>query len=280
MRKQLLNFSFFAVCMAFSVSVNAQVSYDADTHVITFPGGSYEFVSVKGGSMKIGVTPEMEFEEGGDTLVVDVNMSDYYIGKLEVSQEFWTAVMGENVRFQGNYMNSRPDFPNLPAHSISWNEAVAFTQKLSQITGANISLPSEAQWEYAARGGQNSKGYKYSGSDDIDEVAWYINNTASGLLKGTSIPSRKNPLIREGGKKKANELGLYDMSGNLQEWCLDAHGPLMPTANTDYEKYKGRIIRGGSIAIHTQRCNVCKRAYVDNLDGRFFDLGIRLVINP
>ncbi len=280
MRKQLLNYCTIAACMLLPISVSAQINYNADSKVITFPGGSYEFVSVKGGEMMIGVTPEMELEEGGDTTVVAVNLPDYYIGKFEVSQEFWNAVMGQDGRFIGNYMDSRPEFPNLPAHSISWNEACSFAKKLSEITGVNISLPSEAQWEYAARGGQKSRGYKYSGGDDIDKVAWYIMNTASGIFRGTGIPSNKNPLIREGGKKEANELGIYDMSGNLQEWCLDANGTLSPTANTDYTTYKGRICRGGSIAFHTQRCNLSERVQIENIDGRFADVGIRLVINP
>jgi len=160
------------------------------------------------------VEPEMVLVEGGaftmgeDKEAHKVTLSSFYIGKYEVTQALWKAIMGNNPsHFKGN---------NLPVETVSWDDVQEFIKKLNAKTGKQYRLPTEAEWEYAARGGNKSKGYKYSGSNNPDEVAWY--NTSFDTT--TPIDHRKihtHPI----GTKKPNELGIYDMSGNVMEWCND-----------------------------------------------------------
>jgi formylglycine-generating enzyme required for sulfatase activity len=164
--------------------------------------------------------------------------------------------MGSNSsRFKGN---------DLPVENISWNDVQVFIKKLNALTGKNYRLPTEAEWEFAARGGKESKGYKYSGSNNIDEVAWYRTNSDN-----TTHPV---------GTKKPNELGIYDMSGNVWEWCNDWYSdyseasqinPTGPTSGT------WRIIRGGVMNMAAQYSRITYRAGVPpNSIGGF---GFRLV---
>ena len=139
---------------------------------------------------------------GDESPVHSVTLSSYYMGETEVTQALWKAVMGNNPsRFKGD---------NLPVENVSWNDCQEFIRKLKQKTGKNFRLPTEAEWEYAARGGKKSNGYKYSGSNNIGSVAWYDDNSSNQIhaVKG----------------KRLNELGLYDMSGNVWEWCSDWYG--------------------------------------------------------
>lgn len=128
-----------------------------------------------------------------------VTLSSYSIGKYEVTQKLWEAVMGSNPSvFKGE---------NLPVENVSWNDVQEFLRKLNEMTGKQYRLPTEAEWEFAARGGNLSKGYKYSGSDNPDMVAWHSGNS----------DWKTQPV----GTKAPNELGIYDMSGNVEEWCED-----------------------------------------------------------
>jgi formylglycine-generating enzyme required for sulfatase activity len=155
-----------------------------------------EMVFVKGGTFAMGCTAE----QGSDCRPNEypphnVTVSDFYIGKYVVTQELWKAVMSINPStFRGD---------NLPVESVSWNDAQEFISKLNSITGLNYRLPTEAEWEYAARGGEESRGYRYSGSNNIDDVAWW---------------ARSGGKTRPVGLKQPNELGIYDMSGNVGEW--------------------------------------------------------------
>lgn len=156
----------------------------------------FTMVKVDGGTFMMGL-------EGIFTPVHQVTLSDYYIGETEVTQALWQTVMGSNP-------SSNKSDVNLPVENMTWDACQTFATKLSQLTGQNFHLPSEAQWEFAARGGNKSMGYTYAGSNNLNEVAWYEANSGN-----------KTHIV---GTKKANELGLYDMSGNVFEWIQDYYG--------------------------------------------------------
>lgn len=194
-----------------------------------------------------------------------VTLSDFLISRYEVTQEQWECVMGRNPSFdKGN---------NKPVTNVSWNDCQTYIQELVRITGIPFQLPTEAQWEFAARGGKKSKGYKYAGSNNLDDVAWYSGNSSN--------------TIHEVGQKKPNELGLYDMSGNVWEWCLDYHGKYNAKSKKDPsgpESGKDRIARGGAYCENATVGNegfsnfwVFSRGAFDPTPGS--NIGLRLVIN-
>jgi formylglycine-generating enzyme required for sulfatase activity len=175
--------------------------------------------------------------------VHSVTLSDYYMGKFEVTQAQWRAVMGNNP---SHFKNCN----TCPVEKVSWNDIQQFLKKLRQLTGRNFTLPTEAQWEYAARGGKKSKGYKYAGSNSIGNVAWYDSNSSS----------KTHPV----GRKSPNELGLYDMSGNVWEWCSDWYGDAY-YKNSPSRNPKGpssganRVLRGGGWYGAPAYCRVANR---------------------
>ena len=156
-----------------------------------------------------------------------VTLSSYYICTTEVTQELWTAVMGSNPSY---FVGT-----NLPVERVTWNDCQYFLDKLNAISGRQFRLPTEAEWEYAARGGDKSLGYKYAGSNDVASVAWYKSNSCDRTCPVAS--------------KEPNELGLYDMSGNVWEWCQDFFGSY---SNEPEENPQGpitgynKVLRGGS----------------------------------
>ena len=194
-------------------------------------GIHFRMIKVEGGLFDMGSEAEDAYSD--EKPVHPVKLSDYCIGQFPVTQALWEAVMGNNPSFfRGK---------NRPVESVSWEECRAFCSKLSEITGKKYALPTEAQWEYAARGGKYNSGYQYAGSNFIEEVAWYIENSHN----------ETKPV----GLKYPNELGIYDLSGNVYEWCSDWY------EGTYYEKLKRkgtvedpkgpesgvyRVIRGGS----------------------------------
>ena len=155
-----------------------------------------------------------------------------------------------------------------PVEKVSWDNVQEFIAKLNELTGKKYALPTEAQWEYAARGGEKSKGYKYSGSNDLDEVAWYDSNSNNAT----------NPV----GMKAPNELGIYDMTGNVWEWCQDWYDEYSSDAQIDpvgSEDGSYRVFRGGSWFNDARRCRVSFRSETEP-DNRYFYLGFRLVLLP
>ena len=219
-----------------------------------------EMVYFAGGTFMRGATSEQGSDAQDDEYPVhEVQLSGYYIGKYEVTQALWESVMGTNPsRFKG---------PDLPVENVSWNDVQEFIRKLNTLTGKSYRLPTEAEWEYAARGGNKSQGYKYSGSNDVGSVAWYYNNSG-----GTTHPV---------GTKAANELGIHDMSGNVWEWCQDWNGEysIEPQTNPKGPYYgSNRVLRGGSWYDIAWRCRVSYRNSSSSDSGTDF-IGFRLALS-
>jgi len=238
----------------------------------TTHGLNMKMVYVEGGEFLMGATGEQGSDAGSDEYPVRrVRLDSYYIAECEVTQGQWEKVMGTSIRQQA-YSDARLHGvgKDYPMYCVSWEEAQAFCLELSRITGRTYCLPTEAQWEYAARGGVKSGNdkTKYSGSYSVDAVAWYASNSGSiaHIVK----------------TKKPNELGLYDMSGNVWEWCSDWYGSY--NANelnnpTGASSGSYRVLRGGSWADYASSCRVSDRNY-SSPDYRSDNYGFRVVVLP
>ena len=235
-------------------------------NTLTIPvknGINIEMVKVEAGSFDMGATPEMRSlqypydDEKPDHRVTLTK--NYYIGKYEVTQALWQVVMGNNPsRFKGD---------DLPVERVSWKRCQDFISKLNSLTGKRFRLPTEAEWEYAARGGNKSRGYRYSGSNTLDDVAWYGDNSGSKT--------------HAGGTKQPNELGIYDMSGNVSEWCQDWRGSYSSSPQTNPTGAVSgayRVDRGGSWLYSAWFSRSSSRGgrTPGGCDG---DLGLRLVLS-
>ena len=214
-------------------------------------------VYVSGGTFTMGATSEQGSDaEPDEKPTHSVTLSSYYICKYEVTQALWRAVMGSNPsNFKGD---------NLPVENVSWNDCQTFINRLNSYTGRNFRLPTEAEWEFAARGGNYSRHYKYSGSNDIGNVAWNYGNRTHSV-----------------GTKQANELGLYDMSGNVWEWCSDWYGSYSSYSQsnpTGPNSGSYRVLRGGGWFYYARFCRSTLR-YDFTPDFRRHDLGLRLVLS-
>lgn len=214
-------------------------------------------VFVKGGNFQMGSKEGKSDEQPVHT----VKLHDFYIGKHEVTQSLWEQVMG-------NIQDMKSDCAGCPVYDVSWTTIQSFLSRLNQLTGRLYRLPTEAEWEYVAAGGNESNGYKYSGSNNLDEVAWYEPN--AGM--------KTHPV----GLKKPNELGIYDMSGNVWEICSDWYqksfykkSPVENPVCTDQSSY--RVSRGGSWRSPEQRCQVRARNK-DIRDHHIGNGGFRLVM--
>lgn len=188
-------------------------------------GVSFDMVYVNGGTFMMGANIN-DYSGTTPKPCHQVTLSNYYIGKTEVTQNLWNVVMGKNPSKFNGY--------NMPVGNVSWNDCQKFINKLNSLTGETFSLPTEAQWEYAARGGNKSCGYKYSGSNNIGDVAWYYDNC--GHEPHTV------------GTKHPNELGLYDMIGNVSEWCSDWFDSYSASSQNDPTGAPfgtSRVCRGG-----------------------------------
>ena len=208
----------------------------------TANGVSFNMVYVEGGTFQMGSNDG----ESDERPVHSVTLSDYYIGQTEVTQELWQAVMGSNPSYSG-FVGAKN-----PVNGVTWNDCQEFILKLNRLTGGSFRLPTEAEWEYAARGGNKSRGYKYSGSDYLGSVAWYESNCVGKV----------HPV----GSKSANELGLYDMSGNVWEWCSDWYGSYSSSPETNptgASSGSERVFRGGSFYYGESYCRSAYRGSND-----------------
>ena len=217
-------------------------------------------VFVKGGSFLMG-SPDNDFNAyGNEKPQHQVTVGDFHIARFPVTQKQWVEVMGDNPSYFKNC-------EDCPVENVSWNDVQDFIRKLNaRYPGHNYRLPTEAEWEYAARGGQLSRGYRYAGSDDPDKVAWY----------GDNSDIKTHPV----GAKAKNELELYDMSGNVWEWCQDAWHDNYQGAPADGSAWaafgdRGRVYRGGSWLYDYDCCRVAVRNF--NLPTyRSLNVGFRL----
>ena len=223
-------------------------------------GISIEMVKVEAGTFMMGATPEMEKPNSDEKPLHQVTLiNDYYMGKYKVTQALWEAVMGSNPSyFKGD---------NLPVEKVSWNDCQEFISKLNSLTGRKFRLPTEAEWEYAARGGKKRRGYQYSGSSNITDVAWYDGNSGS----------KTHPV----GTKQANELGIYDMSGNVYEWCSDWYGSYSSSSQTNptgADSGSSRVIRGGCWDGFARFCRLSYRGRIPPYICSYY-LGLRLALS-
>ncbi len=234
---------------------------DESVTTFTVNGVSFKMVAVEGGTFTMGATAEQGSDAGNAELPThQVTLSSYSIGQTEVTQELWQAVMGSNPsHYKGNLKR--------PVEEVSWEDCQIFLTKLKEMTGQNFRLPTEAEWEFAARGGNKSQTYKYAGSNNIDEVAWYADNSSA-----TTHPV---------ASKTPNELGLFDMSGNVLEWCQDVYYFYSSEAQTNPTGPSlediGKVVRGGDYFNNATFCRVSFRLS-GNKSTSFKNLGLRLAL--
>ena len=236
----------------------------------TVLGINMKMIWVEGGDFLMGCTNQRDCETDEQN-VRRVTVDGFYIGMLEVTQSQWEKVVGTSIyqqKTKANYSNTYGVGPDYPMYFVSWDEAMEFCRLLSNKTGRTYTLPTEAQWEYAARGGNKNEDAKYAGSNMIDAVAWYTDNSGGS----THIV----------GSKRANALGIYDMSGNVREWCKDWYGNLYigNDTNNPSGELSGicRVNRGGAWYCSAFYSRVTDRNY-DSPDNRY-GLGFRVVCLP
>lgn len=237
------------------------ISFSEDQTYFTVNDIPFEMVYVEGGNFKMGALDTIS-AEADEFPIHTAHVPNFMIGKYPVTQKQWMSIMDNNPSYYKG--------DDLPVEGVSWFDAQEFTRKLSLLTGKEFDLPTEAEWEYAARGGNKSKGYKYSGGNDPNEIGWFKDNSE----KGTHIVGKKTP----------NELGIYDMSGNVWEWCWDYYGEdyyancfdsISPIGPQGLQKSNWRVFRGGSIQLPQNFMRVSNRDSFEP-NGRDHDIGFRL----
>ena len=230
---------------------------------IDVKGVVFNMLPVEGSQFVMGATPEQHgVAYENESPAHSVKIDNFYLGETVVTQTLWNAVMGEEETVSSE----------LPVTGKSWNDCQTFIRKLNELTGSRFRLPTEAEWEFAARGGSMTRGYKYAGSNNLDEVAWYEQNS------GRQVHPVK--------QKRANELGFYDMSGNVWEWCSDRYGdyeiddereavlnPKGPTSGSS------RVVRGAGNTYYAQSCRVSCRLSVEPAGGNYENIGFRLALD-
>ena len=243
----------------------------SEDKTFTVGGVTFKMIYVEGGTFTMGATSEQGADANKDEKPAhQVTLSGYYIGETVVTQALWKVVIGKQKILGMIETDNNPSSfkgGDKPVERVSWKDCHTFISKLNSLTGKNFRMPTEAEWEYAARGGKKSRGYKYSGSDNIDDVAWYDGNSGN----------ETHPVKT----KHANELGLYDMSGNVWEWCGDWNGSYSSVAQTNPIGPNGnyfRVRRGGSWVSYAKDC---RSSYRNNFtpDKCNSRLGFRLCLS-
>ncbi len=252
----------FTIIVALTCAISLWVNPNTQNRLLVgneVAEDEYGLVLVKGGTFTMGCTTEQGSDcDGSEKPSHLVTLNDFSIGKHEVTQAQWRAVMGNNP---SNFKNC----DQCPVEQVSWEDIQLFLTQLNAKTGKKYRLPTEAEWEFAARGGNQSNGYKYAGSNVLSEVAWFNDNLG-----------RTHPV----GGKKANELGLYDMSGNVWEWCQDWKEVYPSTTQIDPTGAASgsyRVGRGGSWGSGAGRCRVSYRGF-NAPQLRYLILGFRLAL--
>ncbi|MDD6901694.1 MAG: formylglycine-generating enzyme family protein [bacterium] len=244
-------------------------SYTDDGIMFSIGNVRFEMVRVEGGTFSMGATAEQGSDADSDEKPThQVTLSSYSIGKTEVTQALWQAVMGKSVSqiASENGWNTYGVGSNYPMYYISYEDCQTFIRKLNALTGKNFRLPTEAEWEFAARGGNNSCVYKYSGSNTLSNVAWYDDNSSN----------KTHPVAT----KASNELGIYDMTGNVWEWCSDWYGSYSSSSQynpTGSNTGSYRVYRGGSWSYDAGYCRVSLR-FNNSPTNRSSGLGLRLAL--
>lgn len=257
------NVLFFALMLSSIMLVSAHVKKNRDgndekkNYVENVRGIKMKMIYVKGGTFIMGNTSD----EGGhsnERPATEIYLDSYYIGAFEVTQKQWNIIM------KGEDIADKED--NMPITCVSWNEATLFCDKLSQLTGKNYKLPTEEQWEYAALAGE-SNNKKYSGGDKLKDVAWYKSNSEESV----------HPV----GLKKPNQLGIYDMSGNVYEWCIDNYNSYIRKYDKSKDKNIGinKVLRGGCWSDYASNCRATYRSFeIESCaNGK---IGLRVVLIP
>ena len=234
-------------------------------------GINMRMVYVEGGSFTMGGTSDQGSDcEEDEFPTRSVTVSPFYICRIEITQSQWENVMGTNIQQQATKAGTsftRGTGADYPMYYVSWEEAKEFCERLSRQSGLNYTLPTEAEWEYAARGGNKSEGTRFSGGWSISDVAWYHDNS--------------NNSTHRCGTKRANALGLHDMTGNVEEWCEDWYGPYQSaeTVNPKGEPSGTKhVVRGGAWNSYQKDCRITNRASYD-AGHRFNNRGFRVVVH-
>jgi formylglycine-generating enzyme required for sulfatase activity len=218
--------------------------------------GAIEMVTVQGGTFQMGSNDETP----GEKPVHSVTVSSFMMSKTEITQAQWMSIMGSNP-------SEHKNCDDCPVEQVSWTAVQDFLNKLNEKTSKHYRLPTEAEWEYAALGGIKNKGYKFCGSDNLNDVAWNAENSGG--------------ISHQVAKKKPNSLGLYDMSGNVWEWCSDWYGSYSGNPQTDPkgpETGTDHVIRGGRWSGDAANCTASFRFHYAP-ENRNFGLGFRVVLS-
>ena len=263
MKKFFLLLMLLPVMMLLACSKEDDKSTNSSDAIQTFTvnGVSFKMIKVEGGTFTMG-NKDDDIEAFNSLPAHQVTVSTFLIGQTEVTQELWEAVLDRKPSVD------RGD--KQPVESVNYYDCLNFIMKLNELTGMRFRLPFEAEWEYAAKGGNLSKCFAYSGSNDPLDVAWFYDNS------GDPVP--RHHLV---AKKAPNELGIYDMSGNVFEWCMDWFGNYSsePQTNpTGPNTGTYRVIRGGSYNNDDILCRATSR-YYEYPDKRNINIGLRLVHN-